>query len=166
MKVTILTAIILVLGFNFISAQTTDYYISPGVQIGYCFGRGMTWSVEVSVGGSSTFDYPPYFSHLSLSLGVQKIADLPTTFPYVNLNTGILAFGVSLGQSFYDSGDENLHKIRYGFYSGLFIGFIQYENITNPLNSQSLHGIGLWGKIPIKIPDKKGENWRVVYSPT
>ena len=106
MKMNYLVIVLFLLGFNPVSAQITDYYVSPGIQLAYNFGSGVALSTEVSVGGVTQFLGPPYSIHYSISLGVQKLPDDTGILRYANLNAGVLAFGVSFGQSLYKVGDH------------------------------------------------------------
>lgn len=126
-------------------------YISPGIELGYIFGQGFTFSAEVTLGICI------YLAHGSIALGHQLIPEKPKSLSYFAVQGGTLEYGASIGGvSYNDNGTEETGSrfaIYYGFPLSWKLGVVNPVIILSSklLDFPSLDtrymSIGIWGKL-------------------
>jgi len=138
-------------------------YINPDVKIGYTFGEGFSWGVEVTFGA---FYWKPPIPHGSIAIEWERKWDFPLEFIYVSFQGGLTSIGGSIGRTFYKVDNKFRTGKRYSAYVGLpipieleqirlwFISteFVSYEYTKFPALDKTFYNLCLWGKIPIVLP--------------
>lgn len=150
--------IVIIFVFGVTMLSNPDYcfsqrtWLSPGVKLGYTFGEkgGFTWGVEVSLtfeqevrGGTNYYGFVVSMDRCrdlwKIYLGVQGSIATRTFFPV----------GLSAGPTLISENGD----LDFGIGLIPFAGFILYPyyHFTYRLSRRSLHEIGGYLKIPIRI---------------
>ena len=133
-------------------AQDIIPYISPGFRLGYVFGEGFTYSLEMTAG--LVFPDPalpgdlsrPY--NVSFGGGVQVMPTAPKRFTYVSLQGGLVFGGITVGRILYEYEGNQYSGTRLGVWGGaLVLG--SWEYYTFPDLETAKQSIGIWVKYPI-----------------
>ena len=136
-------------------------YISPGVRIGYVFGKGLSFSGKISLGLAFGEEDKP-FNFVNLTYGgkyifSRKSTDWPHDFSYTEFQVGTVNrdLGAYIGGSF---GTYNLDRellttgLRYTIFSGaLLFGSLEMESFTGVCR---LYDFGMAGVLPIPLASK------------
>ena len=127
-------------------------YVSPGVQIGYGFGQGAFYSVQVSVGNLEYIidgDYIP-----AITIGIRKYKDRTMRYADVQFTTGFsgLGFGRVWVTSVAKSEEGPVIKTgrRFKFYAG-FVALGSYDSYKLA-GKRPVRNLGLFLVLPIVSP--------------
>ena len=134
------------------SIDNHDYYVNPGVRIGYIFGGGFTWNTEVTFGLLNRTYYYPLF-HYSIAIGYQSLPVESKGSFYAAVQGGITILGLSKGITVYKNKNEIIFGKRNAIYLGITPVIVSYDVFILPEDSVKYHSVGAWGKIPILDPE-------------
>ena len=132
-------------------------YISPGMKLGYNFDNGFTFSAEVTIGIAA------FLAHGSVAIGYQLIPEKPKSLIYIAAQLGIYVFGLSRGESLYNSNGTIGRGSRAAWYIGSLlldedheagrsfrafpVAILSYEKLEFPSLATRYSSIGIWGKL-------------------
>lgn len=124
-------------------------YLNPGVKLGYQFGEngGFVYGFEVSVTTytKSSFPLPGVVFNIDRCKGKTKI--------HLGAQTSLM-LGMELGPTLYIDNDKQYWGVSTTIFG--FVFAIPYYEYTYLFDTNNLHQIGLFGKVP--IPVKYGDN--------
>ena len=129
----------------------TDLYISPGIQLGYGFGKGFFWEGQITIGDIFQTDRNAGFFIPGITFGLSRyyLTD-QKLMRYIDFQIGTLngMGGLGFGRMKIKSSGNNewVKGKRFKLWAGC-LGLVTYDNFTIP-NNDIKHSLGIMGVLP------------------